>query len=368
MFDPIDRHRLEETHQAPGFVKEASLPTKEELGSLPTQCFADPERKFPIHTKVATWFSCADFWEDALFDESARPETGEQLLKAADYWEIGDSVRDLLKRVAESGLEKSAEDLPDDCFALVVSKDGSKLRKYPITDSELVEKSAQDLYDERTLLPMEWRKYAASNILKKAEEYNTVIDDDEHADYLERAAGKGLSSLDTVIQGINKRSEALRTTKRTEKAKELDKVASKLKEKTLDRETLEKTASFLDQVDRDTNLYERYNNDLPLPEEYCHAILRKHAEEALDQMVQLPNGSVYAKSDLEKAGSEVFSVLPGREHDVKKLDGNFDMEKAASVSKELKKDEAILLDGALGAAGIKPRNIQDFQDILKELY
>lgn len=361
MIDSITLHRIKTLFGEPEFIKNAGAPTTdEELHALPFSCFADQaKRQYPIHNKEATWLSNATFWETSIFDPKASPKTGEELLKAATYWDIEDDIREMLQKVSDASQTRQKEDLPDDVFALVATRptDGNQLRMFPTFDPDMVKKSAEQFYAERTLLPLQWRRVAAQNLLKAAQDQNVNINNEAVEDYLNRAAGKGMSSTSTLIDALIKRANILHDTKRKSAARDLVQIANKLEGQETSRELCEKMAEKLDILDRNMGLYQRYATGLDLPEESCHRILAKHARSYADALLTLPTGRHYKKADLARVGPKLFALVPAYLSEATTIDGSLDMVKTAKCIGEMTIHEARNIEHVLSALGIEPETV-----------
>lgn len=346
--------RLSKLYDLPTFVKASSI--KDELNEVVTyDKYADPvNKRYPCHTKSATYVSNALFWDSSLFDPKASTEVGNTLLKFAEFWGIFPEVKkNILEKVAADATIKSYDELPDSAFAIVSTQGGTKHRLYPLLDSETVKMAAESLYENRFKFTYQQRYAGANRILQKAASENLEFDD-TLSDYLERAAGKGITTTNTLVDIIEKRAYYYDGNKQPKYAAALKKLAQFVKNRPTSRELCQKTAEALDTLDIESGLYaHRANQTLALPEEECHTVLYKTACEFLAKHVTLPTGSTYLKDDLAKLGYDIASLYP-QDTNKLKLNNAFNIEKAANWLATLPMDKARMVDTYLKAKSVTP--------------
>lgn len=126
-------YALEKLTGVPAFVKGASLETKEEVGQLPPHVFADPaHRKFPVHTKAATWLAHAYFKQCAPhYSNEERGFIQQRINKAAEFWKIGSLLSDFDRQWTRLHAFHAPRDLPDDQYALIYKTADYTIRKFP---------------------------------------------------------------------------------------------------------------------------------------------------------------------------------------------------------------------------------------------
>jgi hypothetical protein len=346
--------RLSKIYDLPDFVKTASI--KEEfMQPITYDKYADPvNKRYPCHTKSATYFSNALFWDSSLFDQKASSSVGTSLLKFAEFWGIlPDVKKNILEKAAKDATVKSYDELPDSDFAIVTNQNDKKYRLYPLIDAETVKLAADSLYENRYKFTYVQRYEGANKILEKAASENVELDD-TLSDYLERAAGKGLTTTKTLVDVIEKRAYFYAGNKQTKYANALRKLAEHIKTKPTSKTLCQKTAEALDTLDVESGLYaHREKQALALPEEECHAILYKTACEFLAAHVTLPTGTTYLKEDLAKLGYDIASLYPAEKNKLK-LNNSFSMDKAASWLENLPMDKARLVDTYFKAKSVNP--------------
>lgn len=344
MIKHAEQHRLNTVYGKPDFYKEAELPSDEELGSLPNSVFADPvNRRYPCHTKTACYVSNAQFWENAIFDDKSNTETGRRLLKLAEFWEISDSItQNILQKVAAMPVVQAFEEFDDEDFALAAEHPttGEKIRLYPATNADTVKLAAAQLYNDRFKLPFEWRRKAAQNLMKKADQFGVSFDGDdeiEAGDYLEKAAEKGISSIKTIATELLKRAAWLKQNRQSEKGVQLEKAAEQVSALETNQSNISKLAEFIAQIDEFTGIHRAYGEAFMLPEEACRSVLYKDAEAEVNKYIKTKTGNTYSKSELEKAAEAcqvvgLSHVVDGDKVDVDKLEAALEKLSQAQVS------------------------------------
>lgn len=85
----------------------------------------------------------------------------------------------------------------DEDYALITTEKGHKHYKLAAYDEASTQHAAQALYDQRTVIPLSWRKTAAVNLINKAAKFDVKFP--EYLDnYLHKAAGLGVSNPEAV--------------------------------------------------------------------------------------------------------------------------------------------------------------------------
>jgi len=343
--------RVEKTYGLPDYVKSAS---SEPDVIVPASAYADPiKRKFPCHTKAACFMSNANFWENAIQDDNASEAVGKQLMKFANYWGITKDVHGILIKVASQPVANNPDALPDSAFGLihVDSISGQRERMFPIVDSQSTKAAAAQFYKYRDRLPLDQRRKVAAHIYKNACDFNVEIEDEAVADYVERAAGRGLSPVKTIHHEMMKRAAILKTRKQTPVSETLKQAAASILKQRPSRELSAKTAQMLDTLDQQTGLYKLYGTDLPFPEEVCCQVLYKHASAELDNYVLMPSGHTWSKDDMcKQAGA--WAILPdSASSDLKLRSGcitrtslDKSMQKLSTSQKHMLEDALFALD------------------------
>lgn len=353
-----EKHRIKTLYGEPEFVKSASDEQDSNNAFMLHSLYADPKnKKFPCHTKEACWFSNAQFWESGIFDKQASTKVGQSLLDFAKYWGIEQEVSsNILEKVASDTILSSIEDLPDSSFAVVQTiktasddSESHKVRLMPINTADTVKLAAYQLFESRKKLPYEWRKQAAQNIYSKLEEFNIDIDNDEIADYVEKAAGYGLSSKQTLKDLITDRSNLLKSSKHSEEGESLRSTIDLIDGVPLSSRLCQKVASVIAAIDERYNLTRFYGDGIDAPELTTNAVLKKEAEAELDRYVKI-NGATYRKDDLATV-SDHFEDFP--QLNAARNGKSYDFDKVAHVMNNEPKLVGTF-EAYLDSAGVDP--------------
>ena len=362
----VHLHRISRIFPLPSFVKMAERITLEDVKSIAPATFADRSgRRYPCHTKSATYLSWLYFLdsEPDMQEKQAR-SVRENLDRMATVWGISgpNGPVTMLKKAFAKRAADAWPDLTDEDYGLIV--DGHKL--FPMPNAVSVKKAAEHLYANRDKYPYQWRKIAATRILHKAAEKQAELAEDT-SEFLCKSAGYGFSTAEQLRAGLLKRAAAIAENPRMQSAAAaMRKYADEIAELTINGELLEKTASFLDELDRRLGLHKKYVTkysnqvEIPLPEEVVFSTTEKQAQEKMSKVVILTNGEAYTKDDLEKAGHNTFCVALGDDVEDAMFDPvtkRLDVEKAAEVLPTLPRDDADNLSTALYAAGVRPVEI-----------
>lgn len=346
-------HRIKSVFGFPEFVKESEINSNPKC--LWNQEYADPtNRQYPCDSATNTYVSNALFWESAL-DKSASVDVGRNLLKMAKFWGIFPSVQDnILRKVANAATLSQSGALPDEAYALVY--DDTKL--YPVVTADLVKESSAMFYEDRTRIPMELRKSTANVLLKKAEEFKIKLQP-QVQEYLEKAAGLGISTSKQLAAAMKKRAAFLSVhAKMNKEANAMEKHAAAVADMPLSKELCEKVSEILNKSDEEGKLYQFYGDKLELPEEECFSILYKHAQEEASKFVKLATGTVYNKEDLEKIGFDLFALTPQHKPKVKNIVGAFNKEAVATTLRGMNKTDSMLVEKVLDLKGVQPAKLK----------
>jgi hypothetical protein len=344
-------HRVSRLFDMPEFVKSAEYYDADALRGLPSTSFADPrDRRYPVHTKAATWLSNASFWEKALFEPNPDESTGRNLLKAAGFWGIERDVKGVIDKVAAQHAQYTGE-LPDQCYALVFEHEDRKYRYFPIVDDRTVKQAAADLSATRHKFPLSLRKQAAQRLISRA--MNLMTDLPDEARYAFRAAGYGTCSREKMAAAFDARVPLLRIEKHHELAAQCQKIAKDLRDRDYhapDKQLVAKTAGVLDEIDRQAGLWKYYGQHLELPEEQLyHPVTKTASADDDDRVVALTTGSVVTRDELKRYAPAALTVLPEYHSELVGVDGELDAEKAAEVLPTMPRPDAVLFEQALMA-------------------
>jgi len=363
-------YAVEKLYGLPSFVKEAGVEDRAELKDLPSDVFADPSlRKFPCHTKAATWLAEAYFLTSKhLYSKESASAVQGRIEKFASYWGIKGLVSGLTKAWTKLASE-ARPDVSDADHALVVkTDDGKTFRRMPMPNALSVKMAGEFLYANRFMYPYEWRKTAARRILKKAMEYDERAEkgeevtgaalgivrfDPETLDYLEKASGFGSTHPVRAAEKLANRVLMLGDSQhevRTKLAHVIKAVAAKDEFKAEERYKL---AAMIDAIDRETGLYKHYHEGVDLPEDILFEVTQKIASQVLNSHITLTTGNMYRLEDFAALPLDKVAAVLGEDFAQAVGDGNFriDLTKFAEVAPTLPRPDAALLERILQEAG-----------------
>lgn len=364
-------YSLEHLYGLPAFVKEAAVEEKDEVSRIPSSSFADPrKRKFPCHTKAATWLANAYFQhsKDAYSKEEASL-IQDRIIKAAEYWSIRSIVKTFNKNHTKLASFEGHE-LEDKDFALVAQFGDEKIRRFPIPNAPSVKAAGEYLYAHRFEYPYPWRKAAAKRILAKAIEFDEAFERGEKVanqilrfepdtfDYLQRAAGIGMTHPQWAAEKIAQRVYMLPDRLRPYQIK-LAELAVEFRKMTRgSHQQMAKLAEVLDLIDRETGICKNYHEGVEMPEEVCFTMLKKEAEDILDSHITLQTGGTYPVGLLATLPLEKVASVLGEdflEH-IKTPDGDMDIAKFAEILPTLPRPDAKLIERVLEESMKEPLN------------
>lgn len=291
-------------------------PPKDAAGAA----FADPERRFPVQTKAAAWFSAATLCVEnpGLAGDGRR--TADRIRAAASYLGNGADVEAVFAKAA------GAEDLSNLAAAefAIVLDDGS--RHAPLRDPGEVEKAAADLLRWGRALPYRTRRAAAARVLEKAAAFGVRLDRDA-ARRLDAASGSVPGSRGPAAAAIRKRAVACRR-RAPDAASALyalaDAAAGDGDEEFMSNAEAVKLATTIDVLDRELGVHLRDDAPPPIEEETFLVTKTAFAEFAKESIVA--GGVLYERAALEKLAAVDLGRLLGDRFaaDVSLVDGAVD--------------------------------------------
>lgn len=340
-------HRMSIVYAFPSFVKDASHESITGSESdLPSSVYGDPRfLKFPCHSSPATYISMSHFLEQESSLGKVAGSIKDRIVKAADYFGIRGHVNTLIEKHAELKTH-SENELDDSCFALVTQySNGNKTRNYPIRNEFELKAAASWLNKFSEDLKFNDRKVIATKILEKSAEFNIRLDNE---DTLNQFAANGLASATKAASMLFDRAKALRVLKKDVGIQEmLVKAAQHIIEK--GPADIDKAASIIESVDNQYRISSLgKSTDL-------YSLSTKIAEAIIKDNVQLTNGSVYKKAELEDIKLDELKGVFGDSFAERISSGGLfvDSEKLAEELVTLPRNDANLFDNLVGSLGIK---------------
>lgn len=339
----------------PDYVNVATLRKKEAKAALPPSAFGDPGKSsFPCDSRDSTFLSQLFFhgthangeqWDGSL----PREVVGSRLDKAAEFWGIAKDVQDLQGRVKSAS---APPQLTDADYALIEQYGGSTIRRFPVISAPAVKMSCARFCQQKVSYPYAWRQKAAQCLLSKAAAFQVTSQiPQEQLDYMMKACGfVPAPDRDVAVQLMYRAQIAGSSDSR----QALEKLARAVNsgEDSHDRVEL---CGLIDKVDRQLKLFRKYASGLPMPEQVCFTTgIQKQAS----LQVCLGTGKVYDMDDLGKVGIEPYGAISkdlARELAADDT-GALNIEKAAEILPTLPRDQAVILDKAFEAVGVRPRD------------
>lgn len=291
-----EQYRIAALYQAPAFVKQASTEQLVGPDDLGSHLYADRRRRrWPLHTKAATWMSMAFFQDKRpLLAEREAKEAEARLLEAAEFWGIRAEAEGLREKAAAARRD-DLSGLPDEDFAW--TRDGE--RHLPLRNAPEVKAAAEYLVRWRDEFTFRDRQDMARRILQKAARHGAGLG--ELDDFLEKAAGFGGCAAAQAAGLVRDRAKLARAA-HPDVAAELEKMAGMIladPQRARMPDMLAKVAETIDTVDRLLHVRE-YSAAVPRPEDVLFAITRKTASAFSEQHLRTTAGSVYDRDDLAR--------------------------------------------------------------------
>ena len=356
----VKLHGFTKLYNVPEFVKSASSGDITGNGTdLPSSVYGDPRTlKFPCHTPSSTYVSLAYFLDQEESFGKIASSIKERILKAGDYFGIRPSLDGLITKHAS--MQKHSEDnLPDDDFAIVVKfETGRKTRSYPIRNEQEVKAAAEWMGKYANDLNFKDRKTIAGKILVKAAEYGVSLANESE---ITKFAADGLVSKVKVANMLFDRAKALKVLK---KDPEIQEMLAKTAQHVLNNsapDIMDKAASIISSVDEQYKFKSLGSvNDL-------YTLSVKTASKLASAHIQLTNGSVYKKAELESIKLDEIKDLFGNEFADRVSSGGLfvDSEKLAEELATLPRGDAGLFDKLVDGLGIKTAYKQASSNVIK---
>lgn len=350
------RHVIQKIHTVPEFVKIAS--DNDQFGDpevLQDHVYADPsKRRFPCHTKAATWLSAAYFaHQQSQYSQSQGDFVRDRIIKTARFFNIEPGVQQLFK---EASAVNSYEDAvtPDSAYALIwKAADGSTQRNYPLRNPSEVKVAADWFNKNWTEFDFDTRHAMARKLFTKMAELQITVDD---SDQIERCAGFGYCEK-VAMQSAWQVRAALSRKRYPEYSKQAEVLANSIANNEVDLRDFglrTKMASSMDEFDSVTMLRKYYGSSIDWPENTLFAVTQKVAADFVSDHVMTTSGAVYTRDDLRQLSAGDLQDWMGTEFTAKCGGVIINHRKLAETLPTLNKDDAQLFDKLAAAKGIAP--------------
>lgn len=175
-----------------------------------------------------------------------------------------------------------------------------------LTTKKDFNKVAEDIFNTGKY-PFSVRSGVSQQLLKEAKKFDAETDTVKR---LEKIAGYGTGTVDRVCDILRNRALLLYKESKDLSSK-LQKAADTLNGKyeyTVPHETLEKTANFVDVVDRATGLHQHYDNGVSRPEDVFRYTLTDN-DNIKKYAVNLKNNVTISSADVKENFDDIKTVL-----------------------------------------------------------
>ena len=163
----------------PDSIKQASMPTSEEVNGLKDNAFANPfDREYPCHNKQATVLSA--LYAAASYEDEAVIDGIKKMASAYGIEDITNPIFDHFSEAMEKyAAEKAEEETPMVKFALsLTAEDGTVTNHYNIStkeDTVLAIRHLNDDYSYGAIAPRHMRKIA-KEVISAARDFDIAYD------------------------------------------------------------------------------------------------------------------------------------------------------------------------------------------------
>jgi hypothetical protein len=342
----IETARVMQAYRAPGYVKQASVSTAPE-NAADSRLYADSvQRKFPVHTKAATWLSNA-FWceKRANVQPADRQRIQTALLKAADFYGIRAEVDSLYK---QAEVDNDENKLPDDAFAFLgEDASGNRTRHMPMRTALETKTAAAFFVEHRDRFTFPQQQKVAVRILDKAASQGAGLTN-EVDQILSRCAGFGMCAASRTAEFVEKRAAMIKYSdgKLSQQLIDTAQAIRNNPEHARQPAILVKLAEQLDVLDRRFQFNKRYHQDIERPADVLFEVNEFSVKQAAADHIQMTSGSVYRISDLNHVKlADVRDYLGTDLADALTDDGmTVSLEKAATILPTLPRGDAETFD------------------------
>ena len=292
--------KLSNIIELPGFVKEASVVDEKELNGLPRSAFADTvNRKFPTVSKKDTYMSALYFRKHAseYKDQDYANVVKTNIDKALDLWGLPHTFT---KKASTTTMSKKAG-VTD--YIRINDNKGDEIDTWQLNSPRDFEKAAIQLFEHKNMFSFDQRKDIARQLIGSELKKEAALSDEVDT-YLDKAACFGMCTKLQLIDVIRDRARLYKEADERYMEK-LCEYAESLEHVDLDCSHLDKTASILDFLDKQTGIADKYK-DLVSPEESLFIYTEKIAQEIKDEFIKLQNGSNIKKEAIEEKTLDSF--------------------------------------------------------------
>lgn len=305
----VQLHELIGIAEKPPYVKAAAEQVQRGAPAVPRSCADGLQGQYPCDTKEQTWLSAVK-----LAAAGGDPGITAGIQRFATFWGIEADVTRAQKKIAA---HLAAPALRDHDFALVQEHRGEKVRKYAAFDAESTARAADAFHANRHRYPMAWRKTAATELIRRSERFDAVLNPEVNS-YLHKAAGFGFPSAEAIENAILDRTGRCQGHLKSAGVKLAEALGAIAAHPDLryNNDLVRDALEVMDRFDQSTKLAAHYGDDVGLPEEILDLtspMLQKAAGYVAGQC-KLQNGIHVNVHDLTKealaAVSDELAEMP----------------------------------------------------------
>lgn len=333
-----------------GLTKSATteIPTE-----LPGTAYGDPTtRRFPCHTKESTIKSALYFygqlatgnkWDSMLPSE----KVAQRIDRAAEFFNVKNEIGRIKAQASDKGVPKTASiSLSDDAYIICENNEGTVVRRFPAVNAPSTKKAAEALVKYRAHYPFTWRKKAATTVLQRAMSYNVDLDPTTLSTLTKMA---GIVPVEAKTAGYNLLE--LSNSYRGKAANTIRDAAHIVASGTLSESDV---CTLCELMDKTASVFEPHHR--PMVEDAMFTVPVEKKAEA-PESVTLTTGNTYDIGSLMQVPQDTYMIL-GEDISRSIVDnsGALDAKKMTDILPTLPRPEANLLETALNAVHVAPRN------------
>jgi hypothetical protein len=324
----------------PDFVKEAAVIDND---SIPDRMYASPERRmYSIADPASTYLSSAYFshYGNNLPAEENRI-IAKNLVKAAEFYGIGDTVHDFIKKSAAHKEKRKLAEIGSH-YALPAK------RAYPIATRDQLVRAIDHFDKHASDLPVPERRCVAQFIVKRANEFGYPMIER----HIVSMANNDACHFDKAAYLVANRATELEDPR--DQAVFVKLARSIMEFAPSDPSHLEKVASVVEKLDNATGLSRQYGRTVAHPMQAIFNIMQKCASDANGPDMLVLDGASYPMPKVAKLPISFWgeALGDGFAKEVTASDGNGDLAKIKTIVDTLpRNDKQVLrryLDRELG--------------------